>query len=125
MMKHLTTLLAAVALVLGLASLASAQVTLTQANVVSAAQATGFTYTLTVTPFGGSPGAGIVVALTCTGTPPSVACTGPSATVVAAGALITGAKTTVTATDPSTGLISGASLPFTAGPAAPGLLQIR
>ena len=125
MMKHALHLIVVIGIVLGCSSLASAQITLTQTNVTSPAQATGFTYNFTITPAGGTAASPIVVALTCTGTAPTVSCTGPSATLVTAGALLTGAKTTATATDPSSGLVSGASLPFTGLPAAPGSLLIR
>jgi len=105
---------------------ASAQPTTswTQSNVASTAQAAGFVYSQTITPFGGTPLAPIqLTGVTCSGTVPSVSCSAP---LPAAGvaALITGAKSTLTATDPSTGAVSPSSAPFTPGPSAPTALKV-
>ena len=109
------------------ASIASAQPTTswTETNVTSTAQAAAFTYRLTVTPNGGTALAPIVLAsVTCSGTAPSVACTAP---LPAAGvaALITGAKSVLTAQDTTNGTSESApSLPFTPAAAVPTGLKV-
>ena len=114
-------------LVLLVAARAQAQPTTswTQGNVTSTAQAAGFTYRLTVTPNGGSALAPIpLVSVACSGAAPSVACTAP---LPAAGvaALITGAKSVLTAQDTANGTPESApSLPFTPAAAVPQALKV-
>ena len=127
MMKHLPILLA-VLFVLSLSARASAQVTLTMTNVGSAAQASGFTYKLYVTPAASTTqGAAILAPLTCSGTAPTVTCTGPTpAAWVTAGGRVSGAKSVVTATDTVDGTgESLQSVPFSPGAAVPGSLLIQ
>lgn len=124
-MRPMKQLLLALALLL-LPALAHAQtVTFTQQNVASAAQAGGFTYRVYVTPSGSTTqSAPVVIAgVTCTGTT-AVTCTAPLPTT-ALPALVTGAKSYLTAQDTAGG--SSESLPsaiFTAGAAAPSGFKI-
>lgn len=112
---------------LGFAHAASAQtVTYTQGDVTSTLHAQGFTYRLYVTPSGSqTPNAPIVLLnVVCTGAPPSVTCTAPLPAGAGA-ALVTGAKSTLTAQDTATGTGESApSLPFSAAAGVPTTLRI-
>lgn len=105
---------------------ASAQtVTFTQQNVASAAQAGGFTYRLYVTPSGNpTQNAPVVIPnVTCTGT--TIAnCTAPLPTAAIA-ALVTGAKSVLTAQDTVNGSVESLPSPiFMAGATAPSGFKI-
>lgn len=105
--------------------LASAQTaTFNQGNVATPTQAAGFIYKLYVTPSGSTTvnPAVTLTAVTCTGTAPTVACSG---TVIAPAATVTGAKSTLTATDPVTSIESLQSAPFSPGASAPTGLKVQ
>lgn len=109
---------------------ASAQnVTWSQPNVATAAQAQGLTYSLTTTPPGGSAGSPVTLtSVVCTGSgtaPITAACSAPLPST-ASGAIVTGAKSTLTATDTVNGTgTSLPSLPFIPGAAVPTGLVIK
>lgn len=97
----------------------------TQNDVVSAAQAQSFTQALSVTPFGATaPNAAVqLTGITCTFIANIASCTAPLP-AAASQALITGSKSTLETTDPSTGLRSGPSAPFAPGPSVPAALRV-
>lgn len=107
------------------ATFASAQTaTFTQGNIASTTQAAGFTYKLYVTPSGSTTQnpAVTLTSVTCTGTAPTVSCSG---TFVALAATVTGAKSTLTATDPISAIESAQSAPFSPGASAPTGLKVQ
>lgn len=114
-----------VVLLLSLASVSEAQqVTWVQNNVASATQAQNFTYKLYVTPAGSTTSSAPInlSSVLCGGTLPNVQCS----TVLpqtANAALVTGAKTELTATD-GTSAESPKSPPFSQPAAAPTTLKI-
>lgn len=102
----------------------SKQVTWTQSNVASATQAQSFEYRLYVTPAGATtPNAPVLLASTlCGGTAPTVNCS-TVLPVAANAALITGAKSELTAKEASSSE-SAKSAPFFLGASAPTTLVI-
>lgn len=101
----------------------SPQATWVQQGVVSATQAQGFVYKLYVTPAGASQPISPVTlsSVLCGGTAPSVSCSAPLPSNTPA--IITGAKSALSATD-SSGIESAQSVPFTKPTVAPINLSI-
>jgi len=103
----------------------NAQVTWDQSGVASATQAQGFTYKLYVTPAGSTtPNAPVqLTSVLCGGTAPQVSCS-TALPASASIATITGARSTLTATDPASKIESEASAPFFKPTAAPTNLKV-
>lgn len=101
----------------------AAQYQWNQNNVVSAAQAQVFEYRIYLTPAGATTSNApiLLTGVTCTGVPPTVNCvTNVPATLNAA--LITGAKSEITAKEASS--VESPRSPFTSGASAPGTFRI-
>ena len=107
--------------------LSFADVTFSQSDVTSAAQAQGFTYRLYITPAGASsPTVVVLTGVTCTGTgtAPIVASCRTAMTPAIAAALITGTSTQMSAAFTATAGEGGLSVPFVKGVAVPTGLSI-
>lgn len=127
MKRHILFVLVLVTLAVQAPRAQGPQAQWTQPDVASAAQAATFTYRLYVTPAGtATPNAAVILSgVACTGVPPAaVNCTAPLGPAVASTALVTGAKSAITAQDAAT-TETAQSAPFLPGASVPTTLLIK